>query len=161
MSSVSCLWPVTRCWTFVLWFVFMLLCMRVWHAFRESEPQLLSLQRDVYSALKWKMPLTSASETNALFWLRHDKSCSPSKLLLRLFKFFRNCSAFGCTAEDWLSSRWFMQFLSLWILIDGFLCEVIISTLLSHPIYCWSPAWINDFSLDTRFIQRSVKQHFS
>lgn len=46
-----------------------------------------SLWRAIFSTLKWKMPLTSTSKTEALFWLSHDKSRSPSKLLLRLFKF--------------------------------------------------------------------------
>lgn len=54
--------------------------LRLWRPFSTLSGETFSQQ------LKWKMPLTSTSETNALFWLLHDKSCSPSKLLLPLFK---------------------------------------------------------------------------
>lgn len=74
------------------------------------------------------------SETNALFWLSHDKFYSLSKLLLRLFKF--TVIARLSAAQQTIGSQVFCadlrRFLSLRIITDGSLCEVIIHIFLSH-----------------------------
>lgn len=76
-------------------------------------------------------------------------SFSPSKLLLQLFIF------------SIIAQLPAIQKMTGWIMIDGSLCEEIIPIFLSHLIYIGNPAWIYDYSLDTRFIQWSVKQYFS